>query len=383
MIHHFATRCVHGERKLIDSHPFGAIGTPIYQSATFAHPGVGQSTGYDYSRDRNPTRHELEEVMASLEGAADALACSSGMAAVSLILALFEQGDEIICTEDLYGGSVRLFATVGRKQGVSFRYCDTAKPELLQKQITRATKALYIETPSNPTMLVSDLREMKRIAREHDLLLIVDNTFLTPYLQQPIALGADLVVHSGTKFLAGHNDTLAGFVCAAEETLAEKLRFLYKTTGSCLSPFDSFLVLRGIKTLPLRLRQQQENAMKIAQWLTERPEVEKVFYIGLPDFPGYQVNTSQAKGAGSMISAELKSRELVLKLLERVKVFTYAESLGGVESLITYPMLQTHADVPASLRERLGINDRFIRLSVGIEHAEDLLEDLKDAFVAG
>lgn len=374
------TVCVHGQNIYCRKHPYGAVATPIYQTATFSHPAVGSSTGFDYSRESNPTRSELEETINGLEHAVLSLACSSGMAALTLCLELFDSGDHILCTEDLYGGSVRLFSSLGKKRGISFSYADTSNIEETRARITPQTKALYIETPSNPTMGVTDIRAMKKLADEYSLLLIADNTFLSPYFQNPLDLGADLVIHSGTKFLNGHNDVLAGFVCTNREDLAEQLRYLYKTVGSCLSAFDSYLLLRGLKTLAVRMERQQKNALQIAQWLKKQPQVTDVLYIGLPGHPGYEVNLSQSRGFGSMISFHVDSKETAIRILNSVKLITYAESLGGTESLITYPRLQTHADVPEEIRERLGINDRLLRFSVGLEDVEDLIADLKQAF---
>lgn len=374
------TVCVHGQNIYCRQHPYGAVATPIYQTATFSHPAVGSSTGFDYSRGSNPTRSELEETITGLEHAVLSLACSSGMAALTLCLELFDSGDHILCTEDLYGGSVRLFSSLGKKRGISFSYADTSNIEETRARITPQTKALYIETPSNPTMGVTDIRAMKKLADEYSLLLIADNTFLSPYFQNPLDLGADLVIHSGTKFLNGHNDVLAGFVCTNRENLAEQLRYLYKTVGSCLSAFDSYLLLRGLKTLAVRMERQQKNALQIAQWLKKQPQVTDVLYIGLPKHPGYEVNLSQSRGFGSMISFHVDSKETAIRILNSVKLITYAESLGGTESLITYPRLQTHADVPEEIRERLGINDRLLRFSVGLEDVEDLIADLKQAF---
>ena len=349
----FETRCIHGDGGFVEEHPYGAVSVPIFQTATFAHPGIGKSTGYDYSRESNPTRYELESVMSSLEGADDSIACSTGMAAIGICLELFGEGNHILCTEDI---------------------------DLVRKNIRKETKALYIETPSNPTMRITDFAEMRKLADEFGLLILADNTFLSPYFQKPLQLGADIVVHSGTKFLGGHNDVLAGFVCVKGKELSEKLRYTYKTVGCSLSPFDSFLVLRGIKTLSVRLERQQENAKKIALWLKNRPEVTEVYYPGLEDHPGYEVNKKQATGAGSMLSFRVDTVERTRKILESVKLISYAESLGGVESLITYPMLQTHGDVPVEIRERLGITEDFLRMSVGIENAEDLIKDLEQAF---
>lgn len=373
------TRCIHGDNTLTKEHPYGAVGTPIYQTATFAHPGVGASTGYDYTRESNPTRTELESIISSLEGAYDTVACSTGMAAVSICLELFETGSHIVCSEDLYGGSVRLFGTIGERRGLQFSYVDTSDAGMVEKSIRENTKALYIETPSNPTMKVTDLRAMKRLADQYGLILIADNTFLSPYFQNPLALGADIVLHSGTKFLGGHNDTLSGIICTGRKDLAERIRYIYKTVGCCLSPFDSFLLIRGIKTLSVRMEKQQSNAQILAEWLLEQENVKEVYYVGLSGHPGYEVNKGQARGAGSMISFRVDSAGTAKRLLEKVRLISYAESLGGVESLITYPMLQTHGDVPVKIREKLGITDCFLRLSVGIENADDLIADLKQA----
>jgi cystathionine gamma-synthase len=373
----FSTRCIHGAPN--DTHNTGAISVPIYQSATFAHPGVGMSTGYDYSRLQNPTREHLEHLIANLEQGDDALAFSTGMAAITALMELFQIGDNLLCTTDLYGGSIRLFEHISKKNGLSFTYIDTTNLKSIEDSITTSTKAIYIETPTNPTMQVTDIKAIRNIADKYNLLVIVDNTFLTPYYQQPILLGADIVIHSGTKFLSGHNDTLAGFLVTATRELSEKLRFIYKTTGACLSPFDSWLLIRGIKTLSIRMERQQENAIKIADWLSTHPKVKKVYYIGLPAHPDYEISKQQATGFGSMISFDVDSIETAIALLERVYLILFAESLGGVETLITYPMLQTHADVPEQERLERGINDIFLRLSVGIEDADDLIKDLEQA----
>lgn len=379
MAYHFETRCIHGDRCLDKNHPYGAVSTPIFQTATFIHPGPGQSTGYDYTRVNNPTRDEIEKTVSSLEHAYDTMACTNGMAAIGLCLEFFFPGDHIICTEDLYGGSVRMFDNAKKQRGLSFTYVDTADEALVEQQITEHTKAIYVETPSNPTMRVTDLRAMRRLADRYGLYLIVDNTFLTPYLQKPIDLGADMVIHSGTKYLGGHNDTLAGFLCVKTPELSETARFYFKTNGCCLSPFDSFLILRGIKTLPVRMDRQQSNAQKIAQWLKEQKNVEQVYYTGLPEHPGYEVNKAQAKGPGAMISFRVKDAAAAKRALEKVQLISFAESLGGVETLLTYPTLQTHGDVPAEVKERLGITDDFLRLSVGIEDVDDLIADLAQA----
>lgn len=372
------TKCVHGN--IIENNPTGAISVPIYQAATFVHPGVGQSTGYDYSRLQNPTREHVEKIVANLENGIDALAFSSGMAAIMAVMELFEPEDHIICSDDLYGGSQRLFDNISKKNQLAIDYIDSSNSSAVKNLINNKTKAIYIETPTNPLMKVSDIKAIAEIAQENKLLLIVDNTFLTPYFQKPLDLGADIVVHSGTKYLAGHNDTLAGFLVVKENIVAEKLRFIYKTIGACLAPFDSWLVIRGLKTLALRLAAQESNAVKIANYLKTVDSVKKVYYIGLPEHPSYDITLQQSSGFGAMISFAVNKPAVAIRLLEKIKVVQYAESLGGVESLLTYPMLQTHADVPPEIRQAKGIDEHLLRLSVGIEDVEDLIADLEQAF---
>ena len=379
MDYKFETRCIHRDNEHEEGHPYGSVCTPIYQTATFYHPGIGQTTGFNYTRESNPTRTELEDIVTSLEEAKDTVACANGMAAIVLCMELFESGDHIVCSEDLYGGSVRMFQTTGEKRGLTFTYVNTADAAATEAAIKSNTKALYIETPSNPTMQITDLAKMKSLADKYNLLVIVDNTFLSPYFQKPIRFGADLVIHSGTKFLGGHNDTLAGFLSTSRDDLAEKIRYLYKTVGSCLAPFDSYLLIRGIKTLPIRMERQQENALTIAKWLQTQKKIKQVYYIGLEDHPGYEINKKQTTGFGSMISIRTDSEATARRVLERIRLITYAESLGGVESLMTYPMLQTHGDVPVETRERLGITEDFLRFSVGIENVDDLIADLDQA----
>lgn len=373
------TLCVHGAKDL--GNTTGAITTPIYQTSTFVHPGVGQSTGFDYTRMQNPTREVLEKKVALLENAVDAMACSSGMAAMAILTELFAPGDHIIASADLYGGSVRLFDHVSQKNGISVDYLNTGDIAEIKKAIQPNTKALFVETPSNPMMFVTDIQAVSEVAKKHGLLLIVDNTFLTPYFQRPLDLGADIVLHSATKYLGGHNDTLAGFLITNDLALSEKLRFYYKTIGACLAPFDSFLVERGIKTLALRMQRVSDSAMKIAHWLMSQELVNNVYYVGLPSHPDYEISCRQATGFGGMISFSVKNEEAAHRILNNVKVISYAESLGGAESLITYPILQTHADVPEDIRAALGIDERLLRLSVGIEAVEDLMEDLRQAML--
>jgi cystathionine gamma-synthase len=370
-----STICVHGCEKKFDT--TGAVAVPIFASATFAHPGVGQSTGFDYSRSLNPTNVHLEDTVAALEGGSEAIAFSSGMAAVSALMELFSPGDHIIASDDLYGGTFRLFSHISQKNGVKFSYAATLKD--LEKEITSSTKAVIVETPSNPMMRVTDIAAAAVIAQKNNLLLIVDNTFLTPYFQKPFSLGADIVLHSGTKYLGGHNDTLSGLLVVKESGLAEKIRFIAKTTGGCLSPFDSFLIIRGIKTLAVRMERQQETALKIAHWLLKQSAVKKVYYPGLPEHPDYEISRRQASGFGGMISFSVRDGQTAERILESVKIIKYAESLGGVESLITYPVLQTHADIPESVRIARGIDDCLLRLSVGLEAPDDLIADLERA----
>jgi len=371
-----STICVHGCKKKFDT--TGSVATPIFASATFAHPGVGQSTGFDYSRSLNPTNVHLEDTVAALEGGTDAIAFSSGMAAVSALMELFSPGDHIISSDDLYGGTFRLFEKVSQKNGVKFSYAAT--PKDMEKEITKSTKAVFIETPSNPMMHVIDIAAVASIAKKHNLIFIVDNTFLTPYFQKPFSLGADIILHSGTKYLGGHNDTLSGFLVVKSNELLEKLRFIAKTTGGCLSPFDAFLIIRGIKTLAIRMERSQETAQKIVSWLLEQGSVKKVYYPGLKEHPDYEISKRQTSGFGGMISFSVQNEQTAIKILENIKVIKYAESLGGVESLMTYPMLQTHADLPESDRRARGIDECLLRLSVGLEAAEDLIADLKQAF---
>lgn len=373
------TRCLHLEETEGKTENYGAISYPIYQTATYAHLGVGQSTGYDYSRLQNPTREQLEKVVASLEGGIDAFALSSGMAAITLLMEIFQPGDHFVVEADLYGGSIRLFDNVSKKNNYEFTYLDCSRDDI-ESAIRENTKAIYIETPTNPMMHVSDIAAIAEIARKHQILLIVDNTFLSPYFQNPLKLGADVVIHSGTKFLGGHNDTLAGFLVTNNEEIQEKLRFLIKTTGAGLAPFDSWLLLRGIKTLGIRMERSQENAIKIANWLKAQRVVKQVYYPGLPEHPGYMVMKKQASGFGSMLTFDVDTKAHALQILERVRMIKFAESLGGVETLITYPTTQTHADVPEDVRLKNGITHCTLRLSVGIEDIEDLLAELSDVF---
>ena len=359
--------------------PTGAISFPVYNSTAYAHPGLGCSTGFDYTRTKNPTRQVLEEAVARLEHGVKGFAFASGMAAITTLVALFKQGDHLIVTEDLYGGTYRLFKQIFSQFGLEVSFVDTSCPECIEEALRPETKGIFVETPTNPMMRIADLRRIGEISAKQGLLFIVDNTFLTPVLQKPLDLGADIVIHSGTKYLGGHNDVLAGLVVVKEEPLATEFGKLQNALGAVLGPQDAWLLIRGMKTLALRLKAQEQNAEAIASRLSAHPAVEKVYYPGLKDHPGYDIQTSQASGFGGMLSFAVRDVAMVKQVLERVKIISFAESLGGVESLITYPATQTHADVPLEVRERLGVTDCLLRMSVGIEEAEDLLADLEQA----
>ena len=373
------TKCLHLEEDEGLFENYGAISFPIYQTATYAHPGVGKSTGYDYSRLQNPTKNQLEKVVASLENGKDAVALSSGMAAIALMMELFKPGDHIIIDSDLYGGSIRLFDNISVKNGISITRIDCYKDDI-ESYINEHTKAIYIETPTNPMMNVTDIEKTAKIAKAHGALLVVDNTFLTPYLQNPLDLGADIVLHSGTKYLGGHNDTLAGFIVTKDEELGERFKFLLKTIGCGIAPFDAWLILRGIKTLGIRMERAEKNAKALAEWMLEEESITKVIYPGIKEHPGYEIMKKQSRGFGAMITFQVESKEFALSILEKVRMIKYAESLGGVETLITYPTTQTHADVPKEIREKNGITEATLRLSVGIEDVEDLISELSAVF---
>lgn len=375
------TKCIYGDKDDTSVENTGAISFPIFQTATYEHPEIGKSTGFDYSRLQNPTRGQLEKVVASLENGIDALAFSSGMAAITALMELFKPGDHLITDSDLYGGSIRLFKHISEKNGICFTHINCSA-ENIEKYIQDNTKAIYIETPTNPMMNVTDIKKTAEIAKKHNLLLIVDNTFLSPYFQNPLDLGADIVVHSGTKFLGGHNDTLAGFVVTNKKEISEKMRFIIKTVGSGLSPVDSWLILRGIKTLAIRMERAQENAQAIVEFLSQEPKVKKVYYPGIKGTKSYEVCKRQARGFGSMFTFEVESPALAKHILKHTKLIPFAESLGGVETLLTYPYTQTHADVPEKIRNANGITESVLRLSVGIEAKEDLINDLRQAIVS-
>lgn len=357
----------------------GAVSVPIYQTATFRHPGLGQSTGFDYTRSGNPTRQALEEGIARLDGGVQGFAYATGMAAIAGLLMLFSSGDHIVVTEDLYGGTCRLFDKVFKQFGLSFSYVDTTDLAAVESAVRPETRALFVETLTNPLLKFADLPALAELSRRRGLLLIADNTFLTPYLLRPLELGADITVYSATKYLGGHNDTLGGLVAVKEPELAERVSFYQNSVGAVLAPQDCWLIIRGMKTLGIRLDRQQENALQIAAWLERHPRISRVHYPGLPQHRDHELMKQQAGGFGAMIAFEVDNHSLVEQILLKTELISFAESLGGVESLITFPELQTHADIPPELRARLGINNVLLRLSVGIEDADDLIEDLRQA----
>ncbi len=371
------TKCVHGAKDPMNNTM--SVTVPIYASATFAHPSFGQSSGYDYSRLSNPTRDSLERLVAELEFGKASLAFNSGMAAISTLMEIFKQGDHIIACNDLYGGSIRLFQNISMKNGVEFSFNDFNDLDIFESLIQHNTKAVFIETPTNPMMNICDVEEIAKICKKHDLLLIVDNTFLTPIFMNPLKLGADIVLHSGTKFLCGHNDVLAGFLVLNDKTLIDKLRYIHKTMGNCLSPFDSYLVIRGIKTLALRVKAQEESARKIADFLQTHDKIKDVYYPGLEKNKMYEVSKKQSSGFGSMISFRTDCFETTKDFLNKTEVIIFAESLGGAESLVTFPMTQTHADLSEEDREAKGIDNTLLRLSVGLEDVNDIIKDINQA----
>lgn len=357
----------------------GAISFPIYPSATYRHPGVGQSTGYDYSRSGNPTRKVLENALADLEGGARGLAFSTGMAALTTLFLHFSGGDHLVVSEDLYGGTYRVLDQVFEKFNLSVSYVDTTSLTAVAAAICPNTKALLIETPGNPLLGLADLAGLGELCRRRDILFIVDNTFMTPALQRPFVYGADVIVHSATKYLGGHSDLCAGALVTRTAELGERFYFLQNSTGAVLSPQDCWLLIRSLKTLHLRVERHCHNAGVVANWLNEHPRVTRVYYPGLPAHPGHELAVRQAAGFGGMVSFRVESARLAHQVLERLQLISFAESLGGVETLMTLPAVQTHGDIPAADRERLGIDETLLRLSVGLEDAQDLLADLQQA----
>lgn len=370
----FATRAIHAGQE--PDPVTGAVMPPIYQTSTYVQSAVGEHKGYEYARTHNKTRAALEACVASLEGVEHGVAFASGTAAIHAIMTLLEAGDEVVAGENLYGGTHRLFDQVLRRFGLRFRYVDAREDGAVAAALGSATRMLYVETPSNPLMRLTDLAAMGRLAREAGCLLVVDNTFMTPYLQQPFEHGADLVVHSTTKFLNGHSDMVGGIVLARDAGLADRLRFLQNSVGAVPGPLDCWLALRGLKTLPIRMDRTEATARRLAGFLAGHPEVAAVHYPGLPDHPQRALAERQMRGFGGIISLELADGALARRFLKSLEVFQLAESLGGVESLCSHPGEMTHAAVPVAERERMGLPDRLVRLSVGIEDADDLEDDL-------
>ncbi|WP_018130751.1 trans-sulfuration enzyme family protein [Effusibacillus pohliae] len=360
----------------------GAVSVPIHHSTTFAHPALGQSTGFDYTRTLNPTRKVLEDTIADLENGVRGFAFASGMAAIACLVELFEPGDHLVASNDLYGGTYRLLEQILRRKGIETTYVDTGDLAAVEAAVQPNTKALFVETPTNPTMKITDIAGCAAIAKRRGALTIVDNTFMSPYFQRPLDLGADVVLHSGTKYLGGHNDVLCGLLAVKDEQLGEKLFFLQNSIGAVLGPQDCWLMIRGLKTLALRMEKHQENALLVAEWLSRHPQVTKVYYPGLPHHPGKHMHEKQSSGYGGMLSFEVADESMVEPILGSVKLISFAESLGGVESLITYPARQTHFDIPKEVREAYGVTDRLLRLSVGIEHYQDIIADLEQALEA-
>ena len=378
MQHNFTTALIHGG---IDGDSrTGAVSVPIYQTSTYRQSGLGENSGYEYSRTGNPTRESLEKLIAELEGGTAGFAFGSGMAAITAVLSLFRSDDKIIISSNVYGGTFRVLDKVFKNFGLTYEIVDTSDLPLLESRISGNVKALMIESPANPLLTITDIAAASEIAHRHDLKVIVDNTFMTPYLQQPLQLGADIVVHSATKYLGGHSDLVAGLAVVKDKETAKRLGFLQNATGGILGPFDSWLLTRGIKTLSVRMDRHLENAAYLADFLRKHDGVTKVYYPGFKDFPGYEIQKKQASGAGAMISFVLSDRYDIHQFFRSVKLIALAESLGGVESLVCHPASMTHASIPYEIRQKVGIVDNLVRLSVGIEDKNDLAADLAQAF---
>lgn len=375
----FATKAIHA-----GVHPdpaTGAIMTPIYQTSTYVQEGVGNHKGYEYSRTLNPTRHALEKNIAAIENGKHGACFGSGLAAIDCVIKMLNPGDEIISTNDLYGGSYRIFNTIFAKYGLIFHFVDMQNPEAVEALVNENTKLIWVETPTNPMMNIIDIKAMAHIAKKANAMLCVDNTFATPYLQNPLDLGADMVMHSVTKYLGGHSDVVMGALVCNDDALATEMYRIQNSSGAVTAPMDSFLVLRGIKTLHLRMQRHCENGEQIARFLSTHPKVDKVYWPGFETHPNHHVAKAQMRGFGGMISFTLKGNQLqdALDLVKKAEIFALAESLGGVESLIGHPATMTHASIPKEVREQSGVVDSLIRLSVGVEDAEDLISDLKQA----
>lgn len=357
----------------------GAVNVPIYQTSTYEQSGLGENAGWEYSRTGNPTRAAVEALIAELEGGTHGFAFASGMAAIAAVLNLFKSGDRVVISSNVYGGTFRILDKIFKNFKLEYTIVDTTNLDNLESALSPDVKAILIESPANPLLTVTDLAGASALSKKHGILTIVDNTFMTPYLQRPLELGADIVVHSATKYLGGHSDLIAGLVVVKDERLAERLAFIQNATGGVLAPFDSFLLIRGIKTLAVRLDRHVQNAETIALRLKENRAVKKVYYPGLPDAQGYEINKRQAKNGGAVISFELKENYDIKKFFKSLHLIALAESLGGIESLVCHPATMTHASIPYEIRQKVGITDGLIRLSVGIEHVDDLLSDLEQA----
>ena len=360
----------------------GAVNVPIYQTSTYKQDGLGKDRGWEYSRTGNPTRAALEKLIADLEQGEYGLAFASGLAAINTVLSLFKRGDKLLVSDNVYGGTFRILDNVFKNFDITYQIVDTSDEAAVEAAIDDTVKAVYIETPANPLLTVTDIEAVSKIAHKHDKLVIVDNTFLTPYLQRPLTLGADIVIHSGTKYLGGHSDTISGLVAVKDKAIADRLYYLQNAIGGVLAPWDSFLMIRGIKTLGVRMDRHVANAEKIARWLVGSGYVSKVYYPGLETDPGYEIQKKQADGAGAMISFVLDDKYDYRKFYESLNLITLAESLGGVESLVCHPATMTHAAIPREIRQEVGIVDELIRFSVGIEDADDLIADLERAIKA-
>jgi cystathionine gamma-synthase len=358
----------------------GAVSFPIYQSTAFRHPRLGQSTGFDYARTKSPTRTVLEQAIADLESGDAGFASSSGMASLQTVFALFSQGDHLLVSLDLYGGTYRLLEKVLSRFGVTASYVDTNDVDALEANRQAGTKAVLIETPTNPLMMITDIAKVSAWAKQHSLITIVDNTLLTPFFQRPLELGADIIIHSATKYLGGHNDVLAGLIVTKGKELSEQIAFLHNTMGAVLGPQDSWLMMRGMKTLALRMERHQFNATRMAAFLAAHPMVEQVYYPGLESHPHYEIQQRQSSGNTGILSFKMKDARTIEPILRSIRLIAFAESLGGVESLMTYPAVQTHADIPEEIRRQVGVDDRLLRFSVGIEHIDDIIFDLSSAF---
>jgi cystathionine gamma-synthase len=360
----------------------GAVSFPIYQSTAFRHPRLGQSTGFDYARTKSPTRTVLEQAIADLESGDAGFASSSGMASLQTIFAVFSQGDHLLVSLDLYGGTYRLLEKVMSRFGVTASYVDTNDLDGLESKRQANTKAVLIETPTNPLMMITDIAKVCTWAKQHSLITIVDNTLLTPFFQRPLELGADIIIHSATKYLGGHNDVLAGLIVTKGKELSEQIAFLHNTMGAVLGPQDSWLMMRGMKTLALRMERHQFNATRMATFLASHPMVEQVYYPGLESHPNYETQQRQSSGNTGILSFKMKDARTIEPILRSIRLVAFAESLGGVESLMTYPAVQTHADIPEEIRRQVGVDDRLLRFSVGIEHIDDIIADITNAFEA-